>query len=89
MKWPNVRTDREILPVLQILTLSLVLWLTFLSIVPTIVQVTHPRVTCLLVELVLTYPPEEVHLNELTKTKTLLFTVHACDKDGYPEFLNS
>ena len=60
--WPvhNNRTKREILPdVLKVLTL--VLWLTFLSVV-LIVQMTLPRVTCLLVELVLTYPPEEVHL---------------------------
>ena len=62
---------REILPVLRVL--SLVLCLTFLSIVLTIVQMTHPGVTCLLVELVLTYPPEEVHLLKcVNKNKNII-----------------
>ena len=67
----NKRTNREILPVLRVL--SLVLCLTFLSIVLTIVQMTHPGVTCLLVELVLTYPPEEVHLLKcVNKNKNII-----------------
>ena len=66
-----IRTNREILPVLRVL--SLVLCLTFLSIVLTIVQMTHPGVTCLLVELVLTYPPEEVHLLKcVNKNKSII-----------------
>ena len=88
----SVRKDREILPRLRILTLSLVSWLTFLSMVVTIVQLTHPRVTCSLGELVLTYLLEEGHLNKIVFTKTvvnIITLLHADDKDGHHQFFNS
>lgn len=86
------RKDREILPQLRILTLSLVSSLTFLSMIATIVQLTHPRVTCSLGELVLTCLLEEGHLNKIVFTKTvvnIITLLHAGDKDGHLKLLNS